>query len=62
MTHEELMNLMLANICPKDRIDGYGNIFILDLHWAELEIHAKMLTLVPTITYEILWHELRVEP
>lgn len=45
MTHEEVLNLMLSEIYPKERIEENVFKFKFDLHCNEIEIIAKQINI-----------------
>lgn len=53
MTHEEALNLMLANSCHNTNLDG-NDVFIFEGHCLMFRITAKLISTLDTIQYEII--------
>jgi hypothetical protein len=43
VTHEDVLNLLLANACPDHRVDDSTNAYRVELHCAEFVITARPL-------------------
>ncbi len=59
MNHTEVLNAMLANSCSSDNLSSDIWTFYFEGHCIEYKITAKLLSVVPTITYEIISFEMR---
>lgn len=55
------LNLILSHACPNGGHDDATGIstFIVETHCIEWTITAKLLTVLPTITYEILDYSMK---
>ena len=58
MNHVDVLNEMLANNCPSDNLSSDIRTFYFEGHCVEYKITAKLLSIVPTITYEIISFEM----
>ena len=58
MNHAAVLNAMLANNCPSDDLSTDVRTFYFEGHCVEFTITARMLSVVPEITYEILSFEM----
>lgn len=58
MNHVDVLNEMLANNCPSDDLSSDIRTFYFEGHCSEYKITAKLLTVVPTIAYEIISFEM----
>lgn len=48
------LNLILSHSCPVRKIDNVTSVHYIDVHCVRFIVTAKLLTVLPTITYEIL--------
>ena len=58
MNHTKVLNAMMANNCPSDNLSSDIRTFYFEGHCVEFKITAKLLSIVPTITYEIISFEM----
>jgi hypothetical protein len=60
MTHEEALNMILANSCNRTSGEDGFRSFEFDLHCLKAKITARVISLDDPITYDILTCELEV--
>lgn len=54
MTHEEALNLILAQSCHNGPDENDVRTFHITLHCVEMQVKAKLASTVDTIQYEIV--------
>jgi hypothetical protein len=54
MEHDDALNLMLANACPRAENDGDIRYFEFDLHCATAKVKAEVVSTLSTIQYKII--------